>query len=98
MLASLLVVGAVLVGLESGVVGSTGSSMTPLSSPVVLDEIVESRLDVSTRRRAARRTNVRPINGDSDAQPVPVAAVGRLRVQWSSHASPLWRGPPVLLI
>jgi hypothetical protein len=95
-LASLLVA-AVLVGLESGVAASTGSSSAPLSSSTMPDDVVESKLS-STRRRAARRENVCSTNRYSDAQPRSIAAAKRQLVQWLRHAPPPWRGPPVLLI
>lgn len=98
MLALLFVVAAVFVGLESGVAGSTGSSATPLSSPVALDVIVEDKLEASTRPRIAHPTNVRSINCASDAHADPFAEVECLPAQWLRHAPPPWRGPPVLLI
>lgn len=97
-LAVLFVVAAVLLGLESGVAGSTGTSATPLSSPVVLDVVVEDKLEASTRPRVARRTNVRSINCVSNAPADPAAEVECLPAHWSRHAPPPWRGPPVLLI
>ncbi|MEP4651741.1 MAG: hypothetical protein ABJ314_16260, partial [Ilumatobacter sp.] len=86
MLASLLVIAAVLVGVESG---AAGSSAPPLSSPVLLDAMsehkVEHEVDDSTCPRVSRRPTVRSIDRDVEALPRLLRAVGCGPARWLFH-------------
>ncbi|HSP27469.1 MAG TPA: hypothetical protein VLN74_02885 [Ilumatobacteraceae bacterium] len=100
MLASLLLVGAVLfVGLGTGVSASTVSTAVPVGPMSTVEDPSDTKVDNSTRRAADHRVMTHSVVGGDFASPTGTAAlVEQQLVRWLRLAPPSWRGPPVLLI
>jgi hypothetical protein len=99
LLASLLVAVAVaVVGLGAGVTASTGATAAP-AGPALVEDVAESTLASSTRRRGGRRTVARDVRCSPARLTVgQVQPVETRLARWLRLAPPSLRGPPVLLI